>query len=193
LGAAAYYTLFELLATRPEIGPNISRILLLAEAAAMCLLYLILVHPNKRSYREGLRRLAASAANNLENMPISSVIILEALIALGVTPFLLLSIEAMANSAAILAYLLLVAGVALRFVELKDLLRIDKQKEILIKILSLAVLPAAGIMGAFELMKVNPLAGQIFLVMMVIAAFILPVFAYQYLRNRNLDEGKISS
>ena len=190
LGAAAYFALFELLTARPDLGPNISRILLLAAAATLCLLYLILVPPNRRDYQEGLWSLAAS---NLESMPISSVIILEALIALVVTPFLLFSIEALANSAAILAYLLLVVGVALRFAEMKGLLNIDKQKEILIKILSLAVLPAAGIMGAFELMKVNPGAGQIFLAIMVMAAVILPVFAYLYLRNRNLDGGKISS
>jgi hypothetical protein len=55
------------------------------------------------------------------------------------------------------------------------------------------MLPAAGIMGAFELMKVNPGAGRIFLAIMVMAAVILPVFAYLYLRNRNLDGGKISS
>ncbi|VVB69475.1 Uncharacterised protein [uncultured archaeon] len=181
LGAAAYFALFELLSARPEIGPNISRILLLGAAIVLWLLYLIIVHHDQRGYREVLWNLTAG---NLESMPISSVIILETLILLAATPFLLLSVDALANSAAILAYLLLVAGVALRFVEMKGLLNIDKQKEILIKILCLAVLPAAGIIGASELTEVNSAAGQIFLGLILAGTMVLLAFIFLFLNKR---------
>lgn len=94
-----------------------------------------------------------STIDSLNKLPISSVIILEALVALAITPFLLLKSDTMANGTAILAYLLLVAGVIIRFTEMKGLLHIDKYKEMLIKILSLAVLIAAGYIGIFELPK----------------------------------------
>jgi O-antigen/teichoic acid export membrane protein len=133
--------------------------------------------------------------SNLEDMPVSSVIILDALIFLAVTPFLLLSVEGLANNSAILAYLLLVAGVGVRFVEMKNLLNIDKQKEMLIKILCLAVLPTAGMAGAFELMKVNPGAGQIFFALMILTTVVLLAFLYYYQMRRiqingNRDENE---
>lgn len=185
LAAAMYIIIFQLLVARPAIGPNISRLLLLATIAILCLLYLFLVHRSRRTYRENFWRMAVS---NLENMPISSIIILDALIYLAITPFLLLSIEAMANGAAILAYLLLVAGVAIRFVEMKNLLNIDKRKEVLIKVLCLAMLPAAGILGAFELMKINAGAGQIFFALMIMATAALLAFLFLYLKKANTSQ-----
>jgi hypothetical protein len=113
------------------------------------------------------------------------------LISLAVTPFLLLSIESMANNAAILAYLLLVAGVAVRFLEMKNLSNIDKQKEMLIKTLCLAILPTAGIECAFELMTVNPGAGQIFFILMIMAIAVLAAFIYYYQTTRiQINESK---
>jgi len=104
------------------------------------------------------------------------------LICLVITPFLLLIVEAMANGAAVLAYLLLVAGVAIRFGEMKSQFSMDKQNEILIKILCVGVLPAAGILGVFELMEVNPGAGRILFTLIVIAVALLLAFIHLYLR-----------
>jgi hypothetical protein len=188
LPAAIYIIIFQLLIARPAIGPNISRLLLLGAATTLCLLYVFLIHPNRRGYRDSSWRMVLS---NLEDMPISSVIILDALICLAITPFLLLSkIEGMANNAAILAYLLLVAGVAVRFVEMKNLLNVDKQKEVLIKILCLAALPTAGMMVAYELMKINPGAGQIFLALMIMATVVLLAFLYYYQLKRTPINGE---
>ena len=180
MAATIYIGLFELLKTMHDIGPNISRLLLLVTAAALCFFYFTLAHSNRRSYREYICNLAVS---NLESMPISSVVILEALICLAVTPFLMLISEDMANDTAILAYLLLVAGIAVRFVEMKDLLKMDKMKEILTKVLSLAVLPAAMIMEALKLMNDNPGAGQILLAVVIMIVAMMLVFVYVYLRK----------
>jgi hypothetical protein len=192
LAATIYIIIYRLLISRPELGPNISRLLLIGVATTLFLLYLIFIHPNRRVYRDRLCRIILS---NLEDMPVSSVIILDALIFLAVTPFLLLSVEGLANNSAILAYLLLVAGVGVRFVEMKNLLNIDKQKEMLIKILCLAVLPTAGMAGAFELMKVNPGAGQIFFALMILTTVVLLAFLYYYQMRRiqingNRDENE---
>ena len=188
LAVGAYFGLFELLRTQPTLSPDVSRLLLLAVAAVIGLLCIFLVHHNRRIYREKLWEFVS----NLESMPISSIIILEALIALAITPFLLLRNETLANGAAILAYLLLVAGVIIRFVEMKSLLNMDKKKEILIKILSLAVLPAAGIMGAREMTNVDPEVGQIFFIIMMIVAAMFLAFVYLYLRRWDLNEENAS-
>jgi hypothetical protein len=188
LAATIYIIIYQLLIARPELGPNITRLLLIGVATTLCLFYLIFIHPSRRVYRNNLWRMILS---NLEDMPISSIIILDALICLAITPFLLLSVEGMANNAAILAYLLLVAGVAVRFAEMKNLLNIDKQKEMLIKILCLAVLPPAGMGGAFELMKINPGAGQIFFALMIMATAVLAAFIYYYQTTRiQINESK---
>ncbi|OPY52220.1 MAG: hypothetical protein A4E49_01915 [Methanosaeta sp. PtaU1.Bin112] len=181
LAATIYLIVYYLLIARQELGPNISRLLLIGIATTLCLLYLFFIHPSRRAYRNKIWELILG---NLEDMPISSVIILDALICLAVTPFLLLSIESMANNAAILAYLLLVAGVAVRFLEMKDLLNTDKQKEMLIKILTLAILPTAGMQGASKLMTVNPGAGQILFALMIISTAVLVAFLYYYQRKR---------
>jgi hypothetical protein len=140
--------------------------------------------PERKPSGEYLRALVVGT---LERMPVSSVLVLEALIALAITPFILLKSEAMANGTAILAYLLLVAGVAVRFVEMKEMLRLDRQKEVLIKILCLAVLVAAGFIAAFELMKVPVIVltviGPFGLIGMVIISGIFLVLAYLYLKD----------
>jgi len=189
LAAGAYFALFEFLRSWLILSPDALRLLLLATAAVIGLLCIFLVHHNRRIYREKLWRFAVS---NLESMPVSSIIILEALISLAITPFLLLRNEELANGAAILAYLLLVAGVMIRFGEMKSLLNMDKQKEILIKILSLAVLPAAGIMGAREMQKVDPEVGQIFFIIMMITTAVFLAFVYLYLRMWDVNEEKAS-
>jgi voltage-gated potassium channel Kch len=187
LAAAIFIIIFQLLTAWPELGPNISRMLLIGAAATLCLLYIFFIHQNKRAYKASIWRIFVGS---LETMPISSVIILDALICLAVTPFLLLGNEAMANYAAILAYLLLVLGVAVRFLEMKGMLNIDLQKEVLIKFLCLAVLPSAGMMGAFKLMPVNPGAGKILLALMVAAIAILLAFLYYYQTTRMTVNGK---
>jgi hypothetical protein len=126
------------------------------------------------------RSAAAFARTKFEDAPISSVIIFEALISLAVTPFMLLISERLANATAILAYLFLVAGVAARFLEMKNILAINKQNELILKIEFVAILMAAGYVGCFEMMnaKLIPALVGIIGITIATAMFVLILFAY---------------
>jgi len=126
------------------------------------------------------------AVDKFEGAPISSVIIFEALVSLALTPFLLLESEIFANGTAILAYLLLVAGVATRFFEMKNLLNLDKQKEMILKVESLGILMAAGYIGIFEIMKMQLISVPIEIAVIVgilIPTGIFLLALYYYLRT----------
>lgn len=73
-------------------------------------------------------------------MAVSSTVILEALLVLALTPFLLMANDAMTEAAAVLAYLLLVAGVILRLLEMKKIISMEKSKAIFLKFDSIAIL-----------------------------------------------------
>ena len=121
----------------------------------------------------------------LERMAISSTFIVETLIVLATTPFLLMTNEAMAEYAAILAYLLLVAGVILKLLEMKEMIRMEKSKEMFIKIDSIAILLAAGFIAAFELRTTS--VGLLGILGMVGVTLVFLAIAFIYM-NRDLHE-----
>lgn len=126
------------------------------------------------------RSAVAFARCKFEDAPISSVIIFEALISLAITPFLLLISERLADATAILAYLFLVAGVAARFMEMKSILILNKQNELILKVEFIAVLMAAGYVGCFEAMnaKIIPAPFGILGIAMATVVFVSVLFAY---------------
>ena len=125
----------------------------------------------------------AFAMEKFELAPISSVIIFEALVALAITPFLLLQSETLANGTAILAYLLLVAGVATRFLEMKNILRMNIQERGLLKIESLGILLAAGYIGTFEIQNIGSAYEPIAAIGMFIATCVFLWIVYSYLKT----------
>lgn len=131
-----------------------------------------------RSHKE---RIWTWAVGVFEEWPISSVLIFDALIALAVTPFILMQSEPLANDAAIAAYLLLVAGVGARFLEMTERLHLDTMdtiKQRLLKVEALAAIVATGFILGFK--ASNPEAGRLLIMVMVISAcaFILLVYIY---------------
>ena len=130
------------------------------------------------------------AVDKFESAPVSSVIIFEALVSLALTPFLLIESEIFANGTAILAYLLLVAGVATRFFEMKNLLNIDKQKEMILKVESLGILLAAGYIGIFEMIKVQLISVPIGAAGILIPTGVFLLVVYHYLRTSYFESRK---
>lgn len=134
-----------------------------------------------RSYKE---RIWTWAVGVFEEWPISSVLIFDALIALAVTPFILMQSEPLANDAAIAAYLLLVAGVGARFLEMTERLHLDTMdtiKQRLLKVEALAALVATGFILGFK--ASNPEAGGVLIMVMAIAAGAFILLVYIYLRD----------
>jgi len=132
------------------------------------------------SERISARSFGAFAVTKFEDAPISSIIIFEALISLAVTPFLLLFSENLANAAAILAYLFLVAGVVARFLEMKSILILSRQNELILKVEFVAILMAAGYIGTFEMVRSEQIPAP-FGILGIIAAtavFVLVLFTY---------------
>lgn len=125
------------------------------------------------------------ALGTLEKLEVSSLIIIEAIIALAVTPFLLMYNETLAEGVAILAYLLLVAGVVIRILEMKDHFTRDKEKCMALKLETLVILLTAGYIGAFELLG-TPF-GMIALIGMALITLFYLWIVYLYV-NRDLYE-----
>jgi hypothetical protein len=126
------------------------------------------------------------ALGTLEKLDVSSVLIIEAILALAVTPFLLIiDNETLAEGAAVLAYLLLVAGVVIRILEMKNLFTTDREKCMMLKLVSIGILFTAGYSGAFALLP--HLAGFLLLAGMGIVTLIFLWIVYLYV-NRDLYE-----
>jgi hypothetical protein len=125
------------------------------------------------------------ALGTLEKLEVSSLLIIEAIISLAVTPFLLMYSETLAEGVAILAYLLLVAGVVVRILEMKERFTRDKEKCMALKLEALVILLTAGYIGGFELLS-SPL-GKIALIGMGLITLFYLWIVYLYV-NRDLYE-----
>jgi len=126
------------------------------------------------------------ALGTLEKLDVSSVLIIEAILALAITPFLLIiNNETLAEGAAVLAYLLLVAGVVIRILEMKNLFTTDREKCMILKLVSVVILFTAGYSGAFAL--IPHLAGYMLLAGMGIVTVFYLWIVYLYV-NRDLYE-----
>lgn len=125
------------------------------------------------------------ALGTLEKLEVSSVLIVEAILALAVTPFLLMTNETLAEGAAIVAYLLLVGGVVVRILEMKAMFTTEREKCMMLKLVSLVILLTAGYIAAFYLLP--HLAGYIALVGTGIVTLFFLWVVYLYV-NRDLYE-----
>jgi len=115
--------------------------------------------PTKKLSQEYLIKLFATS---FWKLPLSSVIIVEAICCLIIiSPLLFIDANA-ATGTAILAYFFLIGGILIRLLEIKEILPLEKQKEIFIKMNSLAVLLAAGYIGVFEIKNNLVLSGIAF-------------------------------
>lgn len=137
------------------------------------------------SHADGTKeRIWTWAVGIFEEWPISSVLIFDALIALAVTPFILMQSEPLANDAAIAAYLLLVAGVGARFLEMTERVHLDAVKQRLLKVEALTTIVATGFILGFK--ANNPEAGRLLIMVMAIAAGAFILLVYIYLRSSPL-------
>jgi hypothetical protein len=128
------------------------------------------------------------ALGTLEKLEVSSLIIIEAIIALAITPFLLMYSETLAEGIAIFAYLLLVGGVVVRILEMKDRFTQDKEKCMALKLEAVVILLTAGYIGAFVLLATQ--LGMIALIGISLITLFYLWIVYLYV-NRDLYEFSI--
>lgn len=127
------------------------------------------------------------AVKLFEKTPASSLFILEALIVLAITPFVLMVDQTYAEGTAILAYFLLVFGVGLRTVgEIKSSNKIfnwfdSKIVMFIIKIESIVMVISAVVIAGFELIGIYGSLAIFLFSLLVIAT------VYKYLRNNFED------